>query len=181
LSREHPATLGELLLADVAKAGARSHPKLDDAVEEARGVPVCGRGVVLPYLRLGALLEDDQGAPVEGAPRGLLEHGQPDRLGEALPARHVDEDAVSPVRLVAGHEGILGRDEGAEALVDDVAETLGGLPQREYHGRPVGRVGARGDPLDHALGGLVGVEVKVGEVRELPALDLVGGEGELTR
>jgi len=33
----------------------------------------------------------------------------PDRLGDLDPARHVDQHAVAPARLVAGDEGVLDR------------------------------------------------------------------------
>ena len=84
LAGEDPGPLGDVLRADVAQGGRLADVQLDDRVEQRIGL-VAGRGCVLPYLRLGALLEHDDGAPSDR--RAVLVEGQrdPDRLAQLDP------------------------------------------------------------------------------------------------
>ena len=61
LRREHPALVGDLLLADVPEVGAVADDQLDRGVKES----VALRCVALPDLGLGALGQDHQGAPLD--------------------------------------------------------------------------------------------------------------------
>ena len=67
LGREHPALVGQVLLAHVAQVGARADDDLGDAVEQPRAAP---GPVLLPDLGFRALLEHDQGAPGESSSTG---------------------------------------------------------------------------------------------------------------
>ena len=108
LGGEDPGLLGEVLGVDVAQGGGLADGELDHRVEQRVDL-VVGRGPVLPDLRLGALLEDDQRAPADrGAALGDRDL-DPHRLAQLHPARHVHEHAVAPVGLVAGDERILDR------------------------------------------------------------------------
>jgi hypothetical protein len=168
----------ELLFAHVTQVRAGPDGELDDAVEKALRVAV-PRRVALPHLGLSLLLEHDQSSPAQ-ASLALLKHGQAKRLGQALSTRHVDQDAVRPIALVAGDERVVARDDRAEAGGDELRHALHRLREREYH-RPAVFGGQSLESVDGACAGRVGVEIQVGEVRELPPLRLRGGKCELAR
>ncbi len=180
------------LRADVAQARVLADRQLDDGVQQAVGV-VVGGDVLLPDLGRGALLEHDERAPLQ---RGLalrLHDGDDDRRLDRHAARDVDERAALPARLVARDERVLGVDDRAEVLLDELRVLLHGEAQRQHDDAVGGRLGRavegvvdllqarralrrvddrqrrdvemRADPL----GLLEGVEVELLQRRELPA------------
>ncbi len=172
LRGEQPGLLGEVLRGDVMEAGVLAYRQLHDSVEQ--GVGLVGLGaVVLPDLGPGAFLEHDQRAPVDSR-SGVVEL-QIDlhRLVAGHVARHVDQHAVGPVGLVAGDEGVFGRDQRAEVG----AEQVGMLGERFGERHDDDLVASAGD-LHFGRGVLVGVEIESAQVGELPALVLLRGQRE---
>ncbi len=88
---------------------------------------------MLPDLRLGALLEHDQGAPGQRLAVPLERQRDLDRLLQPHPRTHVDEDAVAPARVVAGDEGVPGRRQSTEPSLGQLRMGLGGLCQRQHY------------------------------------------------
>ena len=202
LRAEDPRVLAQALGGDVAEVGAGAHPDLRDRVEERIRVGVGGQPL-LPHLRLGALLEHDQRAEGEGRRLGILDRCDQRRRLEALASRHVDERSAVPGAVVACNERIVARRQRPEHLAEvgkALERALQGGDQRfvrapialDLHRRPFdGRAIHLDDqvicPLRRvedpvrtcaglgvaAGGGRVGVEVEVGEVRELPAARLL--------
>ena len=131
---------------DEAQAGVRADDQLDDGVEQRLRV-LRGRQVLLPDLGLGALLEDDQRAPVQRAAGGVGDRGEHDRGLDAHAARHVDERPAGPVRRrcaatnTSSSPGRRGRDAApparggarrpAQRQHDGMGAVLGALAARE--------------------------------------------------
>ena len=79
-----------------------------------------GGQVLLPHLRLRAVLDDDQRAPVERAALGALHGGDEDRPVEHRAGRDVHERAAGEAGLVARDEGVLVGDDRAEVPLDQL-------------------------------------------------------------
>jgi len=166
LGGEEPSLFREILGRDVVQVGGRADDQLDHGVEQGVGL-VGGGAVVLPDLGLGALLEYDQGAPVDGGAVGIELEVDLDRLVALDVLRHVDEHAVVQVRLVAGDKGVIGGNQRTELFL----EQLGMLGQRFVQWQHDHFLGPT---ADRHLGRqtLVGIEVEARDVGELPALGL---------
>ena len=194
LGAEDPRLLVQVLGADEAQRGVLADAQLDDRGQHRLGVGGAGQ-VLLPDLGLGALLEHDQHAPVQRGAGGVGDRGQHDRLLDAHVARDVDERAAGPAGVVERREDVLlGVDDRAEVLLDEVGVGLAGERQRQHEQivggvaavdhaavdlpemvRALGRLEQRLDAVDSAritLAGRDGGErrqVELGDVRELPA------------
>ena len=99
---------------------------------------VGGRARLVPDRGLRVLLEDHEQPPVQrGA--GLLVRGRDDdRRLDRHAARHVDEGAVGPVRVVARDERGVAGDDRAQVALDELRVLLGGLRER-HDDRALGR------------------------------------------
>ena len=137
LAGEDPGALGDVLGGDVAQRRRLADVQLDHRVEQRVGL-VAGRAAVLPDLGLGALLEHDQGAPVDDAPPLVERQLDLDRLGDLDSGGHVDEHAVAPARLVAGDEGVL--DPAPASRVARAVSSRMGIDRlgERQHGRSLG-------------------------------------------
>src|SRR3954447_13502905 len=121
LGAEATGALVELLARDEAKVRVLAVEELADGREQARG----GRGVLLPDLGLGALVEHDQDAPVQRGAGLVLDRVEHYRGLDLHTARDVDERAALPLRRVARGEDVLrGADDRAEVLVDELRVLL---------------------------------------------------------
>ena len=187
LGAEDPRLLVEVLPADVAQAGVLAHDELDHGVEQRLGLLVAGQ-VLLPHLGLGALLEHDQHAPLQGGAGGGGDRGEQDRGLDAHVARDPDEGAAVPRVLVPAGEDVVGGHHAAEVRLDELGMALAGDRQREDDRAVLDRraLGDRAVDLvemgaveaEHALGDVVeraavgrreGAQVEPAQIGELPA------------
>ena len=176
LGGEDPGLLGDVLGVDVAQGRGLADGQLDHRVEQRVDL-VGGRGPVLPDLRLGALLEHDQRAPVDRGAVRVERQLDPDRL--AQPARRGARGRGRRRCQLAS----LRATNGSSTGTSEPSRSSQQLGVASSSASASGSTVAPSAPeIDRRRAGrLVGVEVEPGEVGEFPALRLLVGEGEALR